>query len=121
MTAVKAQVKALKADKVDIVVVLAAMHMQDAKRVAEEVPGIDYVFGAYGGMYSQEDIGTTSGSSSERSLALPATKQNDIIFGRWWNIGVRIEDDLVVTKDGYELLTKGLPRTVDEIEAVMAS
>ena len=40
---------------------------------------------------------------------------------RWWNIGVRIEDDLAVTKDGYELLTKGLPRTVDEIEAVMAS
>jgi Xaa-Pro aminopeptidase len=40
---------------------------------------------------------------------------------RWWNIGVRIEDDLVVTKDGYELLTKGLPRTVAEVEAVMAS
>jgi len=40
---------------------------------------------------------------------------------RWWNIGVRIEDDLVVTKDGYDLLSKGLPRTVDEVEAVMAS
>ena len=40
---------------------------------------------------------------------------------RWWNIGVRIEDDLVVTRDGHELLTKGLPRTADEIEAVMAS
>ena len=40
---------------------------------------------------------------------------------RWWNIGVRIEDDVVVTKDGCELLTKGLPRTVKEVEAVMAS
>ena len=40
---------------------------------------------------------------------------------RWWDIGVRIEDDLAVTKDGYELLTKGLPRTVEEIEGVMAS
>jgi Xaa-Pro aminopeptidase len=40
---------------------------------------------------------------------------------RWWNIGVRIEDDLAVTKDGYELLSKGLPRTVDEIETLMAS
>ena len=39
---------------------------------------------------------------------------------RWWDIGVRIEDDLAVTKDGYELLTKGLPRTVDEIEGIMA-
>ncbi|MBE9567339.1 MAG: Xaa-Pro aminopeptidase [Proteobacteria bacterium] len=39
---------------------------------------------------------------------------------RWWNIGVRIEDDLLVTKDGFDLLTKGLPRTVEEVEAVMA-
>ena len=39
---------------------------------------------------------------------------------RWWNIGVRIEDDVVVTRDGCELLTKGLPRTVKEVEAVMA-
>ncbi|MCG6938137.1 MAG: Xaa-Pro aminopeptidase [Gammaproteobacteria bacterium] len=40
---------------------------------------------------------------------------------RWWNIGVRIEDDLAVTRDGHELLTRGLPRTADEVEAVMAS
>ena len=40
---------------------------------------------------------------------------------RWWNIGVRIEDDILVTKDGCDLLTKGLPRTTEEVEAVMAS
>ena len=39
---------------------------------------------------------------------------------RWWDIGVRIEDDIAITKDGCEILTKGLPRTTDEIEAVMA-
>jgi 2',3'-cyclic-nucleotide 2'-phosphodiesterase (5'-nucleotidase family) len=58
--AVKAQVKALENEDVDVVVVLAALPMTDAKRIAEEVPGIDYVLGAYGGMYSQEDIGPTS-------------------------------------------------------------
>ncbi|MFC1588986.1 Xaa-Pro aminopeptidase [Pseudomonadota bacterium] len=39
---------------------------------------------------------------------------------RWWDIGVRIEDDVIVTKDGCDLLTKGLPRTTEEVEAVMA-
>ena len=54
----------------------------------------------------------------EPGLYIPAGSRG---AKRWWNIGVRIEDDLAVTKDGYELLTKGLPRTVDEVEAVMAS
>ena len=40
---------------------------------------------------------------------------------RWWNIGVRIEDDVLVTPDGCELLTAGLPRTTAEIERVMAA
>ncbi len=36
-----------------------------------------------------------------------------------WNIGVRIEDDVRVTPEGYEILTLGLPRTVAEIEGFM--
>jgi Xaa-Pro aminopeptidase len=36
-------------------------------------------------------------------------------------IGVRIEDDVLVTADGYKILSGQLPRTADEIEAVMAS
>ncbi|WP_373897428.1 aminopeptidase P family protein [Haloimpatiens sp. FM7315] len=35
-------------------------------------------------------------------------------------IGIRIEDDLVVTKDGCEDLTKDMIKEVDEIEAYMA-
>ena len=36
------------------------------------------------------------------------------------NIGVRIEDDVLVTPTGYKLLTERLPRSVEEIEKVMA-
>jgi Xaa-Pro aminopeptidase len=36
------------------------------------------------------------------------------------NLGVRIEDDVLVTETGVELLSQKLPRGVDEIEAIMA-
>jgi len=35
------------------------------------------------------------------------------------NIGVRIEDDVVVTKDGHEILTEGAPKEISEIEKLM--
>ncbi|MGW0885298.1 aminopeptidase P family protein [Streptomyces sp. NPDC002671] len=38
----------------------------------------------------------------------------------WRGIGVRIEDDLLVTADGHENLSAGLPRSADEVEAWMA-
>ncbi|GAB4422790.1 MAG: hypothetical protein OHK0039_39040 [Bacteroidia bacterium] len=39
---------------------------------------------------------------------------------RWWGIAVRIEDDVLITATGYELLSGRAPRTVAEIEATMA-
>ncbi|MEV0124296.1 aminopeptidase P family protein [Streptomyces sp. NPDC050703] len=38
----------------------------------------------------------------------------------WRGIGVRIEDDLLVTADGHENLSAGLPRSADDVEAWMA-
>lgn len=36
----------------------------------------------------------------------------------WWNIGIRIEDDILVTKSGCESLSD-VPKTIDDIEAIM--
>ncbi|MCQ2539532.1 MAG: aminopeptidase P N-terminal domain-containing protein [Acetatifactor sp.] len=37
-----------------------------------------------------------------------------------WEIGIRIEDDLLITEDGAVVLSEGIIRTVEEIEAFMA-
>ena len=34
-------------------------------------------------------------------------------------IGIRIEDTLLMTRDGCEVLTQAIPKTVEEIEALM--
>lgn len=54
----------------------------------------------------------------EPGLYIPTGSRG--VAKRWWNMGIRIEDDVLVTKDGNEVLSQDVPKTVSEIEALMA-
>ena len=43
------------------------------------------------------------------------------VAAKWRGIGIRIEDDVVVTNDGHRVLTDKLARSADEIESFMAA
>ena len=43
------------------------------------------------------------------------------IPAKYHNIGIRIEDDVLITKRGCEVLTRSAPKTIKEIEIAMAS
>jgi Xaa-Pro aminopeptidase len=45
---------------------------------------------------------------------------NDQVEARWRGIGIRIEDDVLITEQGCEILTASVPKAIDEIEALMA-
>ena len=45
----------------------------------------------------------------------------DDVDEKFWNIGIRIEDDAVINDSGCELISRGVPVKADEIEALMKS
>jgi len=52
----------------------------------------------------------------EPGIYIPAGSTCD---ERWWNIGIRIEDDVVITETGFINLSEKLPRNPEEIEEMM--
>jgi len=55
----------------------------------------------------------------EPGIYIPANSKN--VPKKYWDIGIRIEDDVLVTKQGCDVLTEALVTDPDDIETLMAS
>jgi len=55
----------------------------------------------------------------EPGLYIPAGSKG--VARKWWNTGIRIEDDVLVTRQGSEVLTAAAPKSVADIESLMAA
>jgi Xaa-Pro aminopeptidase len=55
----------------------------------------------------------------EPGIYIPAGLKG--VAKKWSNIGIRIEDDVAVTRQGHEVLSRDAPKQVDEIEALVGS
>ena len=52
---------------------------------------------------------------------LYVSTDDSTVDAKWRGIGIRTEDDIAITKTGHRVLTEGLARSADEIEAFMAA
>lgn len=74
--------------------------------------GLDVHDSGEGGLLKENDVITV-----EPGIYIAAGSDCD---PKWWNIGVRIEDDVLITKDGHRIMSDYAPRTVAEIEKLMS-
>ncbi len=62
------------------------------------------------------DLKPNSVITVEPGIYIP---ENSPCDKKWWNIGVRIEDDVLITENGYKVMSESLPSTIDAIEQLM--
>jgi len=69
------------------------------------------------GIYIREDVLDNLPKTPENAAFIAKVRP---VFEKYKNIGVRIEDDLLVTETGVVWMTGALPRKLEDIEAFMA-
>lgn len=129
----------LRAQKKAISIVKPGLSMADVHKAAYDV--IDQAgYGKYfnhgtchtlngGPQWQPKNLGLTY-PTDYHNMIIPAAFDNPFVPGSMFtiepgiyihakNIGIRIEDDILVTENGYEVLTKDAPKEIDEIERLM--
>ena len=57
----------------------------------------------------------------EPGIYIPRTEENETLPKEYLGLGICVEDDVLITKGGHEVLSAGVPKSVVDLEAVMAS
>ena len=57
----------------------------------------------------------------EPGLYFAAWREDVEVPARWSGIGIRIEDDVLVTSNGPEVLSADCPKEIDELENIIGS
>ena len=72
-------------------------------------------------MWERRDrLGVAAAKKLEEEEKAKAPTVKHRIPPEFRGIGVRIEDDVLVTRDGHDVLTKGTPKTIEEVERTCA-
>jgi Xaa-Pro aminopeptidase len=65
-------------------------------------------------------LGRAAASAAESEEREGAEKINHVVPAEYLGIGVRIEDDVLIVDVGREVMTTGVPKEIDEVEALCA-
>lgn len=57
----------------------------------------------------------------EPGIYIPRDETSEHLASRWRGIGIRIEDDVLITGKGPEVLTDGVPKEIPDVEALVGS
>ncbi len=111
---------------------LGLLQGEPKKLIEEETYKQFYMHGLghYLGM-DVHDVGRTTTRTASRAAVEPGmvmtvepglyvSEDAEDVPDKYLGIGVRIEDDVLVTADSYHVLTDKAPKQIEEIEALMA-
>jgi len=93
------------------------MNVHDVSARGDDRLEAGMVFTVEPGIYVRPDALDNLPKSPETEKFVAAVRP---AFEKYRGVGVRIEDDVVVTADGYRNLSGALPRTIPDIESFIA-